>query len=620
MADLANVRVIQQPGDGSARAWNAAARAAGDCDHLVFVSGARTPTTGWLDVLLEELEADDRTAAVTPKLVLPSGQLAHAGVTIGQDGLPHHLYRGLDATHPAANRPRAVAAATLECVLIRRGDFEALGGFDPAFADGYEAVDFCLRLGERGRVIRYCPRGVVHHTGAGLASLAPTAPSARLYAERWRATAAPDDMRHYLEDGLMTLTYGQSYPLTFQLAPELAAVRTPDAEISRLLELLQRRSAQVIELLDGAGIGRPGATSALGWRTFDDAAPPAVEQICQGREHRLGHGGRRLVSVVIPVKDGARHLSELLPAVLGQSISTRLEIVAIDSGSQDDSVGLLRRYGSTVLRIEPAGFDHGITRRLAAERARGEVLVFLTQSARPIGDRWLAPLIASLEGDPEVVGVCSRVVPHREADILTRRDVEREPSGSARRQRKQIADWDAYRRVAPNERRAFLNFHTVSAAIRAETLRSIPFRSVRTIGEDLQWAREALESGWALVHEPASRVHHSHTYALGELFARNVDDGIANRDINGQSMGAEELVPSIRAAVRDDFSYLRDTLGLGGSELRHWELESVLRRTAQVAGQWLGINYQTLPDGAAAHFSSVVRARAGVPPIEVGAG
>ena len=73
--------------------------------------------------------------------------------------------------------------------------------------------------------------------------------------------------------------------------------------------------------------------------------------------------------------------------------------------------------------------------------------------------------------------------------------------------------------MTEHERRVFLNFHTVSAAIRADAWRRTPFRSVRTLGEDLLWAREVLEAGWALVHEPASRAYHSHDYSLDELFA-----------------------------------------------------------------------------------------------------
>ena len=99
---------------------------------------------------------------------------------------------------------------------------------------------------------------------------------------------------------------------------------------------------------------------------------------------------------------------------------------------------------------------------------------------------------------------------------------------------KRIDDWDAYEAMPVEQRRLLLNFHTVSAAVRADVMRAIRFESVRAIGEDLLWAREVLEAGMALVHEAESRVFHSHDYSLRERFMRNVDDGIANREINGR--------------------------------------------------------------------------------------
>ena len=74
-------------------------------------------------------------------------------------------------------------------------------------------------------------------------------------------------------------------------------------------------------------------------------------------------------------------------------------------------------------------------------------------------------------------------------------------------------------------------------------------------------------------------------------------------------------MPRIRAQVADDWQYLRDELGLSGEELERWQVESVLRRATQTVGQWLGANYESLPEGAAAQFSNVAQIRAGVVPF-----
>jgi GT2 family glycosyltransferase len=600
---------------GFARACNAGAEAAGDVDYLLFLNNDTIPTPGFLDALVQEASSDQGIGAVGAKLLFPNGLVQHAGVVIGQDRWPHHLYAGFPGSHPAVDHSRDVTAVTAACMLIRRGDFGGLGGFDPAFHNGYEDVDLCLRLSERGRRIRYCHRSVVYH----LESITrwpdgmPVAHSdaAGVYDERWRSRVPADDIPYYLDDGLLSLSYGPYYPLGLHAAPELALLDRGEPTLHEMDRLLARRSEQVMELLSRETRRQLAARS--GAATPSLAAPvrqSEPRQLAEGREFKLGESSSdRLISMLLPVKNGGRHLRELLPALLSQSLTARLEIIAVDSGSTDDSVEVLIRHGARVLSIEPAEFDHGLTRNLAAEHARGEVLVFLTQRARPIGDRWLAPLIASLDADPEVAGVCSRVLPYPEADLLTRRDGARELSASPSRQRKQILDWEAYRAMTEHERRVFLNFHTVSAAIRTEAWRRTPFRTVQTLGEDLLWARETLESGWAVVHEPASAVHHSHDYSLAELFSRNVDDGIANRDINGRELDLDDVLPQIAAQARDDWAYLRESLALTGAELDEWQVESVLRRTAQAVGQWVGTNYEELPPGTAARFSGTPRAR-----------
>ena len=60
----------------------------------------------------------------------------------------------------AGGAPVIVTAA---CALFRPGPFREAGGLDPAFRNGLEDVDLCLRLGEMGHQVHYCPASVVIH-------------------------------------------------------------------------------------------------------------------------------------------------------------------------------------------------------------------------------------------------------------------------------------------------------------------------------------------------------------------------------------------------------------------------------------------------------------------------
>jgi GT2 family glycosyltransferase len=607
--------VTHERNNGFAISCNDGAEAAEGCDYLVFLNNDTIPTAGWLDALVDHAARTPSAAAVGAKLLFPNGTVQHAGVMISQDGWPRHLYAGFPGEHPAVNRSRIVAAATAACLLVRKKDFREIGGFDSAFHNGYEDVDLCLRLGQRDREVWYCHDSVVFHlesvTRWPIGEAQDIEHNERLYAQRWKGKVPADDIRHYLEDGLLGLEYGPYYPAALSISPDLATVRERGEEQGRLEQLLSIRSREVIELL-----------AAQTRATLREGTPPEVpalvrrrpahktQVVARGGAHRLGTSDEdRIVSLLLPVKNQEHDVRELVPLVLSQKASAQLEIVAVDSGSQDGTIAALVELGATVLAIDPADFDHGLTRNLAARHAEGEILLFLSGRSRPVGEHWLASLLSVLDDDPQAAGVCSRVLPHTNADLLTTKDGERELSGSPRRERKVIDDWSSYRCMSVEQRRVLLNFHTVGAALRTEVFNQISFRSVDTLGEDLLWAREALEAGWSLWHEPASVVHHSHNYTLRELFARNVDDGLANREINDRTLKEEEVFSLIRTLVMDDWTYLQSVVGAKREELDNWRLEAAMRRVAQVIGQWVGANHRELPSEMIPFFSGVHRAR-----------
>jgi rhamnosyltransferase len=297
----------------------------------------------------------------------------------------------------------------------------------------------------------------------------------------------------------------------------------------------------------------------------------------------------------MPVKDAGPGLEALLSAIRGQGWAGRAELVAVDSGSTDSTVETLRDFGATVLTVDPGDFDHGLTRLAATRHAHGQLLVFVTQSMRPAGPHWLGPLVKALDDDPRIAGVSSRLVPHEDADPLTRLDGLREVSYSTEPSLRAIDDRARYEALSPDELRSFAHFHTVSCAIRPEALARVPFRSVTTIGEDLQWGKDALEAGLAIAHEPRSVARHSHAYGFDELLGRNFDDGVATRELVGRRLSGESLLGHIAAQVDADLAHLRGEYELGPEELEHWECESISRRTAQLVGQWLGNNADRLP-------------------------
>jgi GT2 family glycosyltransferase len=593
------VRVLtHEVNRGFATACNSGAAAAGG-EFLVFLNNDVVPTTGWLEALMACAEAPEYAdvAAFGSRLLFPDDTIQHAGVVIRQDGYPWHIYNGFPADHSAVSKTRRFTAVTAACMLIRRSTFESLSGFDATFHNGFEDVDLCLRLAEAGYGSLLCHQSVLYHlesaTRAGRQQEIDD--NTRIFRDRWLGRLRPNDFQYYLDDGLIRVEYESVYPLKFSFSPALGVDPSDD-----LGALLNTRSRQMFRLMQE----NVRLTLKCGDRHREAPRPrdpvsvssQPVAFVSPGRIHTLPGADPEapIVSVILPVKNGGAALTELMARIKTQSCSARVQIVAIDSGSTDGSVELLIAEGARLLTIPPQAFDHGETRNAAVRYADGEMVVFLTQRAIPANDSWLSSLLSPLAEQKTIAGVCSRVVPRPDADLITRFDVLRDPSGSRQRQVRKIDDWLHYRNLTPHELRLLINFHTVSAAIRKSVLQRIPFRSVDTLGEDILWAREVLEAGYEILHEPASEVEHSHDYTVAELFQRSFDDGYANARIVGRTLTEVELRPLIEHLIELDRQFLREQ-DLTAQETDRWLQEAVARRTAQILGQWCGVNWTAEP-------------------------
>ena len=234
---------------GFAGACNAGVAAAAG-ESVVLLNNDTIPTSGWLSALVNYALRNPAAAVVGAKLLFPNDTVQHAGVAIGLDSLPHHIYAGFPGDHPATSVSRRFQIVTAACALFRRGPWQDLGGLDTAFQNGWEDVDYCLRAGEAGHEIHYCAESIVYHLESATRNVESDAErgNQKLFATRWRQKVFPDDYRYYWEDGLLSAQYAARYPVQLSVSPLLAGVAVDGN--SRLADrLLYDRSRQVMILL-----------------------------------------------------------------------------------------------------------------------------------------------------------------------------------------------------------------------------------------------------------------------------------------------------------------------------------------------------------------------------------
>ncbi len=156
------VRLIKEPvNHGFSRGNNLAARQARG-ENLVFLNNDTLPRRDWLRPLVEMQRTSPAVGIVGARLVDAADNTLYVG-TYFQPAINAYADAGRNYPANSVDEPRECEIFIGCGILIKRELFDALGGFDEHYFQGYEDYDLCLKVRERGLKVMYCPGSVVEH-------------------------------------------------------------------------------------------------------------------------------------------------------------------------------------------------------------------------------------------------------------------------------------------------------------------------------------------------------------------------------------------------------------------------------------------------------------------------
>ncbi|MGJ8548653.1 glycosyltransferase family 2 protein [Winogradskyella wichelsiae] len=213
------------------------------------------------------------------------------------------------------------------------------------------------------------------------------------------------------------------------------------------------------------------------------------------------------ISIVVPIKNGMDTLPAFIEGIQKQTLFKQIEVVIIDSESTDNSVEFLSQFSFVkVVSIDPKTFNHGATRNLGVTHCNGEFVLMTVQDAWTTDAKFIERMVAHFK-DPSVMGVCGQqVVPH-EKDKNPHEWFRPQSKGSAKKV--EFKTKEAFLALSPKEQRQSCGWDDVVAMYRKQALLDLPFEPL-VFGEDMLWAKMALEKGYALVYDTTVRVFHYH--------------------------------------------------------------------------------------------------------------
>lgn len=144
-------------------------------EYYLLLNSDVEVTEGWLQPMLQYLDAHADVAACQPKLRCEWNRemLEYAGACGGYiDWLGYPFCRGRVQSKVEKDRGQydtivPVLWASGAALMIRRADYWQVGGLDGRFFAHQEEIDLCWRLRSRGRGIVCIPQSVVYHVGGG---------------------------------------------------------------------------------------------------------------------------------------------------------------------------------------------------------------------------------------------------------------------------------------------------------------------------------------------------------------------------------------------------------------------------------------------------------------------
>ena len=183
--EFPGIRIMHNPVNiGYASSANLGASMA-TSESVCFLNNDLVLSKEWLGPMLHGLQSLPDAGIVGCVQRNPATDLVdHAGMFFDLEGYPRHAgHKFRNVSKEIFTEWRAVTAA---CFVIRRDVFMAHDGFDISFRNGFEDVDLCMRLGEKGfRHYVANESQIFHHVSQSPGRKLHESRNAQIFLERW---------------------------------------------------------------------------------------------------------------------------------------------------------------------------------------------------------------------------------------------------------------------------------------------------------------------------------------------------------------------------------------------------------------------------------------------------
>ncbi len=219
---------------------------------------------------------------------------------------------------------------------------------------------------------------------------------------------------------------------------------------------------------------------------------------------------RKTVSVVVRTYNEDKYIGRLIECLRSQSAGSgkELEIIAVDSGSTDSTLDILKAHQIKTIRITQEEFNYSKSLNLGINHSKGELIVILSAHSIPCENDWLERMVKHFK-DEKVAGVYCRQVPWPDASPIEVLRIAR--------------TFGKYSRVFTDLKTAdSMKFSNAASCIRRKFWKQHRF-VILPAAEDREWSKWALRKEYKIIYDSQAKVYHSHNESCRKAAQRVIE-------------------------------------------------------------------------------------------------
>ena len=246
------------------------------------------------------------------------------------------------------------------------------------------------------------------------------------------------------------------------------------------------------------------------------------------------------ISVICPIYNGEKYIKDLNNKLINQKNIESFDITYLLTESKDRSEEELKKVNAKYELIKKEEFSHSLTREKAAYKAKGDIIVFITQDIKILDEDFLYKLTNDIDKNICDASFAKQICDNKTIERYTR-----------------MSNYPNESRVVSKEDIKNLGIKTyfysdAAAAIRKDTFIKLNGYDGKVLltNEDMYIAYKLINNGYKIKYCADAEVIHSHEYTYKTLFKRYFDQGvflkqheyIANSGANSSAMQLVKFV------------------------------------------------------------------------------